>query len=244
MRPNRTWCGRRVTRLPAGGRRIRTAGPPVKRDGVFRDHPDRPVAPSPPRESSDILARGTEGSNPSSSSGESATNCSGGGLRWSSACSLPQLTSDSSAWAALNAALARRTEREIARYLAGNPTPASVKSPIDGTCSQKSGHSRRFRLAVRNSLTITLPMEISADRHRRQAPEFRQTTDLHPRLSCRCGSAEASFDTLSQGGVAMRLEGKVAVIVGAGQSPGEGIGNGRATTLPLCARRRSDPGGR
>ena len=26
----------------------------------------------------------------------------------------------------------------------------------------------------------------------------------------------------------MRLEGKVAVIVGAGQSPGEGIGNGRA----------------
>ena len=29
----------------------------------------------------------------------------------------------------------------------------------------------------------------------------------------------------------MRLEGKVAVIVGAGQSPGEGIGNGRVTTL-------------
>src|ERR1700732_2575772 len=29
----------------------------------------------------------------------------------------------------------------------------------------------------------------------------------------------------------MRFEGKVAVIVGAGQSPGEGIGNGRATTL-------------
>src|SRR6201997_3998203 len=29
----------------------------------------------------------------------------------------------------------------------------------------------------------------------------------------------------------MRLEGKVAVIVGAGQSPDEGIGNGRATTL-------------
>ena len=29
----------------------------------------------------------------------------------------------------------------------------------------------------------------------------------------------------------MRLEGKVAVIVGAGQSPGEGIGNGRATTF-------------
>ena len=29
----------------------------------------------------------------------------------------------------------------------------------------------------------------------------------------------------------MRLEGKIAVIVGAGQSPGEGTGNGRATTL-------------
>ena len=29
----------------------------------------------------------------------------------------------------------------------------------------------------------------------------------------------------------MRLEGKVAIIVGAGQSPGEGIGNGRATAL-------------
>jgi NAD(P)-dependent dehydrogenase (short-subunit alcohol dehydrogenase family) len=29
----------------------------------------------------------------------------------------------------------------------------------------------------------------------------------------------------------MRLEGKIAVIVGAGQSPGEGMGNGRTTTL-------------
>ena len=29
----------------------------------------------------------------------------------------------------------------------------------------------------------------------------------------------------------MRLEGKVAVVIGAGQSPGEGIGNGRATAL-------------
>jgi NAD(P)-dependent dehydrogenase (short-subunit alcohol dehydrogenase family) len=29
----------------------------------------------------------------------------------------------------------------------------------------------------------------------------------------------------------MRLEGKIAVIVGAGQSPGEGLGNGRATAL-------------
>ena len=29
----------------------------------------------------------------------------------------------------------------------------------------------------------------------------------------------------------MRLEGKIAVIIGTGQSPGEGIGNGRATTI-------------
>jgi Enoyl-(Acyl carrier protein) reductase len=29
----------------------------------------------------------------------------------------------------------------------------------------------------------------------------------------------------------MRLEGKIAIVVGAGQSPGEGLGNGRATVL-------------
>jgi NAD(P)-dependent dehydrogenase (short-subunit alcohol dehydrogenase family) len=29
----------------------------------------------------------------------------------------------------------------------------------------------------------------------------------------------------------MRLAGKIAVVIGAGQSPGEGIGNGRATVL-------------
>jgi NAD(P)-dependent dehydrogenase (short-subunit alcohol dehydrogenase family) len=29
----------------------------------------------------------------------------------------------------------------------------------------------------------------------------------------------------------MRLEGKIAIVIGAGQSPGEGIGNGRATAL-------------
>src|SRR4029077_6572302 len=44
-----------------------------------------------------ILDGGTDGSNPVPSRGESATNCSGGGLRWSAACSLPHLTSDSSA---------------------------------------------------------------------------------------------------------------------------------------------------
>src|SRR5712671_7736861 len=32
-------------------------------------------------------------------------------------------------------------------------------------------------------------------------------------------------------GFAMRLQGKIAIVVGAGQSPGEGIGNGRATVL-------------
>src|SRR6266436_17686 len=32
-------------------------------------------------------------------------------------------------------------------------------------------------------------------------------------------------------GFAMRLQGKIAIVVGAGQSPGEGIGNGRATAL-------------
>ena len=29
----------------------------------------------------------------------------------------------------------------------------------------------------------------------------------------------------------MRLKGKVAIVIGAGQSPGEGMGNGRATVL-------------
>ena len=33
----------------------------------------------------------------------------------------------------------------------------------------------------------------------------------------------------------MRLEGKVAIVVGAGQTPGETIGNGRATAI-LFAR--------
>src|SRR5207302_4339616 len=37
---------------------------PVKRDGVFRDHLDRPLAPSPPRESSGALAGGIEGLEP------------------------------------------------------------------------------------------------------------------------------------------------------------------------------------
>ena len=50
----------------------------------------------------------------------------------------------------------------------------------------------------------------------------------------------------------MRLKDKIAIIVGAGQSPGEGVGNGRATALlfaregakVLCADKSpaSDPG--
>jgi len=34
--------------------------------------------------------------------------------------------------------------------------------------------------------------------------------------------------------LAMRLAGKIAIVVGAGQSPGEGLGNGRATVLRFC----------
>src|SRR5207237_10085982 len=41
----------------------------------------------------------------------------------------------------------------------------------------------------------------------------------------------ASFCDEPAEGWAMRLKGKVAVVIGAGQSPGEGIGNGRATVL-------------
>src|SRR6267378_4071397 len=37
------------------------------------DHSDRPEGPSPPRESSDILARGTDSSNPLCSGGESVS---------------------------------------------------------------------------------------------------------------------------------------------------------------------------
>ena len=32
----------------------------------------------------------------------------------------------------------------------------------------------------------------------------------------------------------MRLKDRVAIVVGAGQSPGEGIGNGRATALTFA----------
>ena len=34
----------------------------------------------------------------------------------------------------------------------------------------------------------------------------------------------------------MRLQDRIAIVVGAGQSPGEGMGNGRATALPLRAK--------
>ena len=32
----------------------------------------------------------------------------------------------------------------------------------------------------------------------------------------------------------MRLQGKIAIVVGAGQSPGEAMGNGRNTVLPFA----------
>jgi NAD(P)-dependent dehydrogenase (short-subunit alcohol dehydrogenase family) len=43
----------------------------------------------------------------------------------------------------------------------------------------------------------------------------------------RSGVAIATIES----GFAMRLAGKIAIVVGAGQSPGEGLGNGRATVL-------------
>src|SRR3984893_15732819 len=43
----------------------------------------------------------------------------------------------------------------------------------------------------------------------------------------RSGVAIATIES----GLAMRLAGKIAIVIGAGQSPGEGIGNGRATVL-------------
>src|SRR5689334_12845011 len=45
-----------------------------------------------------------------------------------------------------------------------------------------------------------------------------------------CGGILLPAQSQSRG-QAMRLAGKIAVVVGAGQSPGQGIGNGRATVL-------------
>ncbi len=49
---------------------------PREKEGVFGDDliDRRPLLPARPRESSDTLARGTDGSNPASSSGESGAN--------------------------------------------------------------------------------------------------------------------------------------------------------------------------
>src|SRR5882762_1545052 len=61
--------GPMVCRLPAGGRRIRTAGPPRRNEWGFaaeREVPQRRKEPS--------RKRGTEGSNPGPSSGESIAN--------------------------------------------------------------------------------------------------------------------------------------------------------------------------
>jgi hypothetical protein len=62
-----------VRRLRAGGRWIRTTGPAARRDWPFRDHLDRPLAPSPPREAT-YLARGTWSLHPVCSSGDSVRN--------------------------------------------------------------------------------------------------------------------------------------------------------------------------
>ena len=43
-----------------------------------------------------------------------------------------------------------------------------------------------------------------------------------------------SVDGQSRYEVGMRLKNKIAIVVGAGQSPGEGLGNGRATVLRLA----------
>src|SRR5205814_2470087 len=51
------------------------------------------------------------------------------------------------------------------------------------------------------------------------------------RLCCGLLASCIPCKSSSSGRFAMRLEGKIAVIIGAGQSPGEGIGNGRATVL-------------
>jgi hypothetical protein len=39
----------------------------------------------------------------------------------------------------------------------------------------------------------------------------------------------------------MRLKDKVAIVVGAGQTPGDGIGNGRAGPRPFCLLARVQP---
>src|SRR5438128_1187807 len=51
------------------------------------------------------------------------------------------------------------------------------------------------------------------------------------------GSRPCSPDVVprsDRGGRPLRLEGKVAIVTGAGQTPGETIGNGRATALLLA----------
>ena len=40
----------------------------------------------------------------------------------------------------------------------------------------------------------------------------------------------------------MRLKDRVAIVVGAGQSPGEGMGNGRATALTFAPTAPADEG--
>src|SRR6185295_3755681 len=62
--------------------------------------------------------------------------------------------------------------------------------------------------------------------------------DLADRCRARLSAVSRPISVAGQDlreGFMGRLDGKIAIIVGAGQSPGEGIGNGRATAL-LFAR--------
>jgi NAD(P)-dependent dehydrogenase (short-subunit alcohol dehydrogenase family) len=56
-----------------------------------------------------------------------------------------------------------------------------------------------------------------------------QSAGLMVRAFCLCADAAMMPPAVGRG--AMRLKDKVAVVIGAGQSPGEGMGNGRATVI-------------
>ena len=75
------------------------------------------------------------------------------------------------------------------------------------------------------------------DAHRRRRSQetrqdIRPAPGLHePKRAARGSLRATGILEQQREGWSMRLAGKIAVIVGAGQSPGEGIGNGRATVL-------------
>src|SRR4029079_5209 len=83
--------------------------------------------------------------------------------------------------------------------------PAPMFALRCAKCARRSAHSRRCRAGSRLMITLKGP--------RTKATQPKPCTgDIgRPRN--------------------MRLKGKVAIVIGAGQSPGEGMGNGRATVL-------------